>query len=211
MKSLALPWARGGFIPHLYITDLAALRQRAVIAACPSFLGDEGNYDRRSEPQHRISAASWNRSVAALERFCGWGSRRGTDHRLAARISHGLAADRPSPRSSPRERFGRESPYSNLMAVRRSACFVPIQSCPLRGGGPARRAGAAWAKMASTHRWVCRPSRVAILALAGNGGNVTFAHPNAKAMGSAANDYSGAVRCMNSMRFPKGSSTNRRS
>ncbi|MCR5857372.1 tyrosine-type recombinase/integrase [Mesorhizobium sp. J428] len=32
---------------------------------------------RRSEPPHRISAASWNRSVAALEKFYGWAAEEG--------------------------------------------------------------------------------------------------------------------------------------
>lgn len=32
---------------------------------------------RRSEPPHRISAASWNRSIAALEKFYGWAAEEG--------------------------------------------------------------------------------------------------------------------------------------
>jgi hypothetical protein len=32
---------------------------------------------RRSEPPHRISAASWNRGVAALEKFYGWAAEEG--------------------------------------------------------------------------------------------------------------------------------------
>src|SRR5579875_613575 len=90
---------------------------------------------RRSEPPHRISAASWNRSVAALEKFYGWAA------------EEGLIAASRSDRVSRCDQWGeagmvRSGPRGHESQVRAGATFASSVSTCSCCSGTAACAGA---------------------------------------------------------------------